>query len=262
MNPLLTNPKNHPDWLAPHSLPWYEQLASLTGEYEYPWRSTITEPNGESLFTEEVARMVPSKKVLDIGCGHGAFTMRWSTEAMQIVGLDATESFVQTAKETSHPNVSFVVSNTKAPLPFEEGEFDCAYNRKGPTSVYPHCKRIIKKGGQILGLHPGDLLSAELSEWFPQLFEPRPAGTPILDNLTKRLGQAGFSHLDIEPVTSTEYFLSPLDVIKMRCFGQQPALTQQTIELHLESVQQIFDKHATAKGLPVTFAHYFVRVIV
>ncbi|WP_103109163.1 class I SAM-dependent methyltransferase [Brevibacillus reuszeri] len=262
MNPPLTNPKNHPDWIAPHSLNWYAQLASLSAEYVYPWRSTVAEPNGESLFTQEVAYMVQNKKVLDIGCGHGAFTLRWASVARELVGVDVTNRFVQTAKEMKQPNVSFVVSNTKEPLPFAAGEFDCAYNRKGPTSAYLHCKQVIKAGGQILGLHPADQLFAELPEWFPDLFEPHPSGTPILDLLQDRLRQASFSHVDIESVTSTEYILSPLDVIKLRCFGQQPSVTEQAIAQHLESVQRIFDQHTTANGLPVTFAHYFVRVIV
>ncbi|GED67775.1 hypothetical protein BRE01_14770 [Brevibacillus reuszeri] len=262
MNPPLSNPQNHPDWIAPHSLRWYAQLANQTGEYVYPWRSTIVEPNGESLFTQEVARMVKNKKVLDIGCGHGAFALLWATEASEIVGLDATDSFVKTAMEGTHPNVSFVISNTKERLPFAKGEFDCAYNRKGPTSAYPDCKRIVKAGGQILGLHPGDLLFAELSEWFPHLFEPPSSGTPVLDKLQAKLYEASFSHVDIASVTSTEYILSPLDVIKLRCFGQLPSVTEQTIVQHLHSVQHIFDQHATGNGLPVTFAHYFVRVTV
>lgn len=89
------NPNTHPDWLAPHSLAWYTQLGEMTGEYVYPWRSTITEPNGESLFMEEI-----------------------------------------------------------------DDTFDCAYNRKGPTSAYPDIARVVKRGGSFIGLHPGDQLSA------------------------------------------------------------------------------------------------------
>ncbi|GAB2534458.1 hypothetical protein [Gracilibacillus alcaliphilus] len=64
-------------------------------------------------------------------------------------------------------------------LPFESEQFDCAYNRKGPTSAYFDLKRIIKNGGKVLSLHPGDQLSPELPELFPNLFAALPEGTPI-----------------------------------------------------------------------------------
>ncbi|HEU4963684.1 MAG TPA: SAM-dependent methyltransferase, partial [Bacilli bacterium] len=67
MSVYLQDPSKHEKWLAPHSLAWYEQLGRLTGQFAYPWRSTITEPSGETVFTEEVARMVAGKRVLDVG---------------------------------------------------------------------------------------------------------------------------------------------------------------------------------------------------
>lgn len=53
MNPPLMDPRTHPDWLPPHSIPWYEQVGRLNEEYAYPWRSSIAEPNGETIFTEK-----------------------------------------------------------------------------------------------------------------------------------------------------------------------------------------------------------------
>ncbi|MFS0556129.1 class I SAM-dependent methyltransferase [Brevibacillus sp. 179-C9.3 HS] len=256
------NPNTHPDWLAPHSLAWYTQLGEMTGEYVYPWRSTITEPNGESLFMEEITRMVPNQSVLDIGCGHGAFTLHWSPSAKEIVGLDVTEKFVKKARTQTPENVSFVITNTKNTLPFPDDTFDFAYNRKGPTSAYPDITRVVKKGGAFIGLHPGDQLSAELFEWFPHLFGSPPAGSPILQNLQERIKQADFYHVDIQTVVATEYFQTPLDVIRMRCFGQSPTILTSTIEQHMESIMPIFDHHATADGLPTTHMFYLVRAIV
>jgi 2-polyprenyl-3-methyl-5-hydroxy-6-metoxy-1,4-benzoquinol methylase len=86
----IINPATHEDWLRPHSIDWYAQLGKQSGQFAYPWNTTMLEPNGESLFVEEVAKSVPGKKVLDIGCGHGEFTIRWSPLAKQVVGLDIT----------------------------------------------------------------------------------------------------------------------------------------------------------------------------
>ncbi|MDQ0974554.1 2-polyprenyl-3-methyl-5-hydroxy-6-metoxy-1,4-benzoquinol methylase [Neobacillus niacini] len=72
----LLDPTTLPEWLPPHSLQWYEQLGRLEGKYQYSWKSTYTNPNGESIFDEEVASVIRNKKVLDVGCGHGEFTMQ------------------------------------------------------------------------------------------------------------------------------------------------------------------------------------------
>lgn len=107
MSKPLIDPKTHKDWVSPHSHAWYAQLARLTGKYSYSWNSTLTEPNGESIFTDEVSQMVRGKRVLDIGCGHGEFAMQWSPVAKQIVGIDITNDFVEAGNNANVKNVSF-----------------------------------------------------------------------------------------------------------------------------------------------------------
>lgn len=262
MQPKLTDPMTHTDWLSPHSFAWYAQLGKLQGEYSYPWNSTMTEPNGETIFTEEVSQMVRNKKVLDVGCGHGDFTIRWSSTVKQIVGLDVTRDFIETSEHSNLANVSFVMANTTEQLPFEAEEFDCAYNRKGPTSAYLDLKRIIKKGGQILALHPGDNLSPELPQLFPSLFEPLVEGTPILDKINSRLLEAMFTEADIEKVTHVQYLHEPLDVVKLRCFGQTPSVHERVMNESMPEIEKIFMEYATERGLATTFNYYIVRATV
>ncbi|MBW7456887.1 class I SAM-dependent methyltransferase [Paenibacillus sepulcri] len=262
MYPKLVNPRSHKDWLTPHSHAWYAQLARLTGEYAFPWNSTVTEPNGESKFRDEVSLMVQNKKVLDIGCGHGDFTIQWSPVVKQIVGLDITRDFIETGRSRNLANVSFVTANTKHKLPFETEAFDCAYNRKGPTSVYADLKRILKKGGHILGLHPGDRMSPELPRLFPNLFEPLPDGTPVWDKIKNKLEEGGITQAEIETVTAVQYLQEPMDIIKMCCFGQLPSLQEMVINESMSGVERIFSGHAVERGLPTTVDHFIVRAAV
>ncbi|GIO91490.1 MULTISPECIES: methyltransferase domain-containing protein [Paenibacillus] len=256
------NPKTHTDWVRPHSIEWYAQLGRLTGQYSYSWKSTITEPNGELIFTNEVSQMVPGKKVLDIGCGHGEFALQWSPVVKHIVGIDITSDFIKQGNDAGRHNVTFITANTKDKLPFEDEEFDCAYNRRGPTSAYLDVKRVIKQGGKLIALHPGDHITSELSELFPDFFEPSPSGTPILDNIKQRLQEGGLENAKIETVRSLEYLHEPIDVIRMSLFGQKPSVFESVIQQSMSEITRIFEKNATDKGLPTTFERYIVRVTV
>ncbi|MCI1593109.1 class I SAM-dependent methyltransferase [Heyndrickxia oleronia] len=257
----LLDPSTFPDWVSPHSVQWYEQLSSLQGKYEYPWNSIYSEPNGETTFDKEVARMIKEKKVLDIGCGHGEFTMKCSHLAKEITGFDMTDRFIKVGNENKRPNISFVVGNSKDPLPFDQEAFDCAYNRKGPTSSYLSLKQVVKSGGEILGLHPSDEMGKELPQLFPNFFSPS-QGTPILNTLKQRLEQSHFSFAVVEIVNSLEYLQSPIDVIKYRCFGQNPNIFHRIKEENIDEITRIFKQNTSENGLPITFSHYIVRAVV
>ncbi|PEL10702.1 class I SAM-dependent methyltransferase [Bacillus sp. AFS017336] len=258
----LIDPTTHMDWVAPHSIEWYKQLANLYGEYSYTWDSKLTEPNGETNFIEEVTQMIVNKRVLDVGCGHGEFTLICSSIAKEIVGFDVTEDFIKNGNKNKKQNVFFVVGNIKDGLPFESGEFDCAYNRKGPTTAYLELNRVVKNGGKILGLHPGDDLGSELPLLFPNLFESNSEGTPILDNLKEKLNLGRYAYFEIQIVKSIEFLHTPNDVFKLRCFGQKPIIYKSLIEENYSKVKQIFEQNVTKDGLPITFSRYIVRATV
>ncbi|WP_316572753.1 methyltransferase domain-containing protein [Neobacillus sp. YIM B06451] len=258
---MLTDPAALSDWLPPHSMEWYKHIGNQEGKYRYTWSSSISEPNGETVFDAEVLKMVKDKKVLDIGCGDGEFTLQCAEIAKEIVGFDATETFTAAGNEKKRANVSFVTGNSKNGLPVELGPFDCAYIRKGPTSAYPFLKEAVKEGGTVLGLHPGDELGKELPLLFPIFFEKK-EGTPILNQIRKRLEAGSFSSAEIEHIEATEYLHMPVDVIKWRCFGQKPSVYKRMLEDNLAEITKIFEKNSTQAGLPITFSRYIVRITI
>ncbi|OXT18284.1 class I SAM-dependent methyltransferase [Bacillus infantis] len=257
----MTNLTSIQGWLAPHSIEWYEQLGKLEGKYLYPWDSFINEPNGESIFDSEAEELSVNQKVLDVGCGEGRFTMHFASFAKEIVGVDASEAFIMEGHRQRMPNVSFINANTKSGLPFANKEFDFAYIRKGPTSAYPLLKKAVKDGGHILGLHPGDSQGRELPGLFPVLFEEK-TGTPILKGLENRAENSNFTNATIEEVTSIEYLKSPLDVIKLVCFGQLPSITAFVKEKYGSEIARIFNQYAASRGLAITHSRYIVRAAV
>jgi 2-polyprenyl-3-methyl-5-hydroxy-6-metoxy-1,4-benzoquinol methylase len=75
----------------------------------------------DELFTQAAPR-----SVLDVGCGEGVLTHKWSARVEQIVGIDLEDPVIQAewAKRQA-PNLSYRVMKAER-LPFEEGEFDLA----------------------------------------------------------------------------------------------------------------------------------------
>lgn len=257
----LLNPTLFAEWIAPHSLDWYDQIGKFQGTYLYPWNSTIIKPNGESIFDEEVINLVSHKKVLDVGCGHGEFAIHCSSIAQEVVGFDVTNHFIGYGEMNKPKNVSFVLGSTKQGFPFKENEFDCAYIRKGPTSGYPALKHIVKKGGIILGLHPGNHEENELSELFPNLFTANLSLDSTEKTIESRLIEANYYEWEIEIISSNELIHSPMDIIRKRCFGQHPTVMEKIIKKDLIEITEIFEANKT-NGLSVTNSYYIVRAIV
>ncbi|WP_419394026.1 hypothetical protein [Cytobacillus praedii] len=81
--------------IPPYSFERYKQLGNLQGIYKYTWNSLLQQPNGESIFDKEAAKMIINKKVLDVGCGHGDFTLKCRLQAKEIVGFNVTENFIK-----------------------------------------------------------------------------------------------------------------------------------------------------------------------
>lgn len=116
-------------------------------------------------------------------------------------------------------------------------------------------------GGVILELHPGDELGKELPFLFPSLFKAT-QGTPILDAIRQRLKIGDFSYSEYKVVNSTECLHSSLDIIRMRCFGQNSSSLRKNKSCKSVRHSDNFRRNATKDGLTVTFSYYLVRVTV
>ncbi|MFB4158912.1 hypothetical protein ACE1TF_03410 [Geomicrobium sp. JSM 1781026] len=62
----MINPEAIPGWIPAHSKEWYAQFSHQKGKYEYEWQSTVTEPNGETVFDKLVLDHSVGQRVVDI----------------------------------------------------------------------------------------------------------------------------------------------------------------------------------------------------
>jgi 2-polyprenyl-3-methyl-5-hydroxy-6-metoxy-1,4-benzoquinol methylase len=74
----------------------------------------------------ELFTQAAPKTVLDVGCGEGVLTHKWSASVQRIVGIDLEDPAIQAewAKRQA-PNLEYRVMKAER-LPFEEGEFNLA----------------------------------------------------------------------------------------------------------------------------------------
>lgn len=92
----------HPYWISPQSAQWHANLALLTGEYNYPWKSEFDEPRAEIIFMDKImAYLNENARILDVGCGHGEFTSKFADKVKEIVGIDVIEGYITSANELS-----------------------------------------------------------------------------------------------------------------------------------------------------------------
>ncbi|SFS69667.1 class I SAM-dependent methyltransferase [Paenibacillus sp. BC26] len=250
----------HPDFLSPQSFAWCNELAARTGKYEFTWIGVVEGDSGEDVLTKKLAAVIGGK-VLDVGCGHGEYTNRWAAFAEEIVGLDVTAGFLETANLHRKPNVRYVRGDTHHSLPFADDAFDMAYTKKGPGSWYTEGNRVVRPGGKVILYHPGDGNGegGELGLCFPGLFQSPTVGTPILDKVQERLETSGLVDIHMERIREIVWIPSAADVLNMLCFGQRESYSEYVRETCYAGIVSQFDKHATARGIRTTGFYYLIE---
>lgn len=140
---------------------WYNSVAIRNGGYKSDAEFRREGVSGEEVFEKMLISMLPrSDKVLDIGCGHGEFTLKMARYAQHITGGDNAEEMIKIAcrhlEESEVGNVDFKEIWTHEELPFADESLDLIYSRRGPTSILRH-PRILKKGARIVAIHSDSL---------------------------------------------------------------------------------------------------------
>jgi len=257
---MFSDVTKHPHYVGAQSLQWCNQLAAKTGKYEFSWNYVYEGKSAESILTDKLTSLVHGK-VLDVGCGHGEYTVQWSDKAEEIVGYDMTEGFIATANRNRKANVRYVLGRTHDGLPFPDDYFDMAYTKKGPTSWYDEGNRIVRSGGKLILLHPGDANEecAELSSYFPVLFSPPGSDTPVLNKIQQRLEASGLTDIEMTVIKEIVWIPTAEDIFEMVCFGQSDEFRKYVRQECYKDINSQFEKHSTDKGIKTTGFYYFIQ---
>ena len=130
-------------------------------------------------------RLRPGQRVLDIGCGVGAFLRLVADRGAQPFGLDASEELIEFARQRI-PDADLRVGEMEA-LPYEDDTFDLVtgfnafFFADDITAAVRQAGKVAKPGApvviQVWGPHDRNDLEA-MKEIVRPFMPPRPAGTP------------------------------------------------------------------------------------
>lgn len=105
--------------------------------------------------TRMLAPLAGTERVLDSGCGTGAFALAIAPFVGEVVGVDTSSEYLAAARERAPSNVVFVEGDATA-LPFDYGEFDLAgcvrvlHHVHRPELVVGELARVTRPGGRVL----------------------------------------------------------------------------------------------------------------
>ncbi len=170
------------------------------------WNSKTYDKNTPfvSKFGEDVLELLAPKegeRILDLGCGNGVLTQKISEVGASVIGVDASQSFVETARIKG---VDAVRMDGNA-LQFNQ-EFDAVFSNAAlhwmlePEQVLDGVAKSLKPGGRFVGEFGafgnvaaissamnavGSMMGGDASLAFPWFF-------PTTDQYAKMLDKAGF----------------------------------------------------------------------
>lgn len=137
------------------------------GRHAYVWQY------GEELFN--LLSPQPGERILDLGCGTGQLTQQLANEGIQVMGIDAAPTMIETA-EQNYPHLEFAVADARN---FQvEQPFDAVFSNAvlhwilEPDAVIRCIHQALKPGGRFVAEFGGNgNIGAILNALYNALFE-------------------------------------------------------------------------------------------
>lgn len=235
----------------------------------------------------EAARIAPTDRILDIGCGCGDTTRRAARIATdgRALGADLSTRMLARARERSAAegltNVRFERGDAQV-YAFEAEAFDLAISRFGvmffgdPVAAFRNVGRALKPGGRVAFLSWQALAN---NEWVRELFGvlaagrdlPRPrAGTPGMfgladpDAVRQIFGEAGYAEINLDAVC--EQVMAGTDADDAFTFVRSLGVTRgmlrdldaETTARTLDNLRKLTAAHDTGQGVFLNSAAWLI----
>lgn len=246
---------------------WLRDPRIAARGFYHRWQSSVAAGNGEDAFIELVDRYIhPDCDVLDLGCGHGEFTLILAARCHSIVGIEREPGYLELAKELAAEqnvaNAQFFQVNLAgvgdedrvfAGIPLTDDSIDLFVNRRGPLlqRYLVEAVRVARRGAVIVGLHPTGNTPAptwrdELPEAYQKVFMAL-SFDEVTSWVIDPLRTAGISDYSLWWIDVPEFLRSPYELY-VRLGGSQnsEAPEYKNIEPQLT---KIFKQYGRSQGI-------------
>jgi ubiquinone/menaquinone biosynthesis C-methylase UbiE len=171
-----------------------------------------TDPKRENMYAMEaqrIFRLVSSGRVLDIGCGIGAFLERFDSRRWEKYGVDVSDFAIQQARSKG-----IRVNEPSQAYDFPDAHFDLIVLRGSiqhmtdPDGNIKECRRLLKPSGFLVYLSTPNINSPYYRRYhtLPVFAEGHKYFFPSDTILTEKLAKGGFKVLKIRyPYPGTPY---------------------------------------------------------
>lgn len=180
---------------------------------------TLDGINGENEFDVKILEAVKEKRVMDVGCGVGLFTLEVAKRARKVVGVDFSEEALTRARKnqsaSGQKNIRFEQADASN-LPFNDAEFDVVVSRRGPVTdnrrTLSEAYRVLKGNGRVMETTIGEKDKENLARIFGrgQMYSVKERVAVSKERL---LRETGFREIEIMDYIGTEIFESMKDLI-------------------------------------------------
>ena len=114
---------------------------------------------------EQLIGNLDGARLLDLGCGSGIYSVSFAEQGSHVVALDLSATMISLAQERAHQRgveADFRVADIRAPLPFDEAEFDIVFTATALHYVesiggfMKEAARVMKPAARLVAsvLHP------------------------------------------------------------------------------------------------------------
>jgi 2-polyprenyl-3-methyl-5-hydroxy-6-metoxy-1,4-benzoquinol methylase len=108
---------------------------------------------------KKIASFIKKGEVLDIGCAIGELSKYINLKEVKYTGIDNSKERINIAKKRETNRIKFICGSGEK-LPFKKERFDYVIiaeiieHVENPAKFLRECKRVLKKGGKIIGSTP------------------------------------------------------------------------------------------------------------
>jgi SAM-dependent methyltransferase len=260
--------------IRPHSLAWYDRLATLQSGYYYPWKSILPALNGEDTYLEMVAQhLFPEADVLDVGCGHGEVALDFASRCRSILAYDRVADYICLAEEARQrrgvTNVLFLCADSSAEanggkprIPAEPASFDLLISRRGPINWIEDARRVARPGAVLIQLNPQPLPAPAWNGELPEpLRIPPPMVGPFREVIEPRLALSGLELHSCWSFDVPEIFPDPRELYVFLSWGFLPGEVPAYAEVQAD-LESLFARHAGAGGLVLRRERFLWKAVV